>query len=277
MSTSTTATTPGAPAPAAQAETRQGFHLPTIDAPIEAVPFTRLVRVELRKQVDTMAGRWFLIILGVVIAAVMVIMLFVNQGDHDYGSYVAAAGIPLGIFLPVLGILSATQEWSQRTAMTTFALVPRRGRVLWAKVISTLLLGLAAAVATLALGAVGRFLGVLRGAETGWNIQGWVIAGMALMMVLYVLQGLAFGLAFLNTPAAIVAYFALPTLLPLMALVSWLETPYQWIDLTMTTAPLTSGYAMTGEQWAQLAVSVALWIGVPMAIGVWRVLRREVK
>lgn len=255
----------------------RGFRLPTVDSPVTAIPFGRLVRVELRKQVDTLAGRWFLIILGLVIVAAMTIMLFVDGGDHDYGSYLAAAGIPLGIFLPVLGILSATQEWSQRTAMTTFALEPRRGRVIAAKILSSVLLGLGAVVLTLALGAVGRLLGDVRGAETPWNVQGWVIAGLTLMMVLYVLQGLAFGLALLNTPAAIVAYFALPTLLPLMMLVSWLEKPYEWIDLSMTTAPLTQGVAMTGEQWAQLAVSVALWVGAPLAIGVWRVMRREVK
>ncbi|QDO87330.1 ABC transporter permease [Ornithinimicrobium ciconiae] len=260
-----------------QTATTGGFHLPTIDAPIKPIPFSRLVRVEARKQVDTLAGRWFLIVLGLVIAVVMTIMLFVDQGDHSYGSYLAAAGVPLGIGLPVLGIMSATQEWSQRTAMTTFALVPRRGQVIWAKIVSTVLIGLGAVVATLVLGAVGRLLGDLRGAETPWGINGWMIAGLTLMLVLYVLQGLAFGLAFLNTPAAIVAYFALPTLLPLMMLVSWLRTPYEWIDLTMTTSPLTMGQALTGEQWAQLAVSVAVWIGVPMAIGVWRVLRREVK
>ncbi|MCK0112079.1 ABC transporter permease [Ornithinimicrobium sp. F0845] len=260
------------------APARAGFHLPTIqDNPITAVPFSRLVRVETRKQVDTLAGRWFLIILGLVIVVAMTIMLFVDQGDHSYGNYLAAAGIPLGIFLPVLGILSATQEWSQRTAMTTFALEPRRGRVVAAKIASTVLLGLGAVVVTLALGAVGRLLGDLRGAETPWGVDGWMIAGLTLMMTLYVLQGLAFGLAFLSTPAAIVAYFALPTLLPLMSLVSWLATPYEWIDLTMTTAPLTTGEALTGEQWGQLAVSVALWIGVPLVIGVWRVLRREVK
>ncbi|USQ80376.1 ABC transporter permease [Ornithinimicrobium faecis] len=274
MSTTTVNTESGAPH---VAPPRGGFRLPTIDTPIKPVSFGRLVRVETRKQIDTLAGRWFLIILGLVIVVTMTIMLFVGQGDHDYGTYLAAAGVPLGIFLPVLGILSATQEWSQRTAMTTFTLEPRRGRVIWAKVASTLLIGLGAVVATLILGAVGRLLGDLRGAETPWAIDGWLIGGITLMMLLYVMQGLAFGLALLNTPAAIVAFFALPTLLPLMNLVSWLQTPYEWIDLTMTSSPLTSGVAMTGEQWAQLAVSVVLWVGVPLTIGVWRVLRREVK
>lgn len=254
-----------------------GFRLPTVDAPITGVSLGRLVRVEARKQVDTLAGRWFMIILGLVILATMTIMQFFSDGDHSYGNYLAAAAVPLGIGLPVLGIMSATQEWSQRTAMTTFALEPRRGRVILAKVISTVLIGLGAVVLTLALGAAGRLVADARGAESPWGFHGWAVAGMALMLVIYVLNGLAFGLALLNTPAAIVAYFALPTLLPLMNLVSWLQTPYEWVDLSITTAPLPLGDAMTGEQWAQLAVSVVLWVGVPLTIGVWRVLRREVK
>ncbi|WP_114907759.1 ABC transporter permease [Ornithinimicrobium murale] len=277
MSTTTVNTESGTPHVAPHGAPRGGFRLPTVDSPIAPVSFGRLVRVETRKQVDTLAGRWFLIILGLIIVATMVIMQFFSGGDHSYGNYLAAAGVPLGIGLPVLGIMSATQEWSQRTAMTTFTLEPRRIRVVWAKVVSTVLLGLGAVVTTLALGAVGRLVADLRGAESAWAFDGWAIAGVTLMMVLYVLNGLAFGLAFLNTPAAIVAYFALPTLLPLMMLVSWLQTPYEWIDLSMTTSPLPMGAAMTGEQWAQLAVSVVLWVGVPLAIGVWRVTRREVK
>ena len=34
---------------------------------------------------------------------------------------------------------------------------------------------------------------------------------------------------------------------------------------------------MTGKEWAQLAVSGLIWLGLPLAIGVWRVLRAEVK
>ena len=280
MSTAVGSTAVGSTAvetrPAAEA-VHKGFHLPSIDTPVSPVGFGRLVRIETRKQVDTLAGRWFLIVMGLVVAVAIAVMLFVEQGDHSYSAYLQASGIPLAIMLPVLGILSATQEWSQRTAMTTFALEPRRGRIVAAKLTSTVLLGLAAVVVAMVLAAGGRLIADLRGAQTPWDMDLALIGGATLMMVLFVLQGLAFGLAFLNTPAAIVTYFALPTPLPLMTLVSWLQTAYQWIDLSVTTAPLTMGDALTGEQWAKLAVSVALWIGVPLVIGVWRVLRREVK
>src|SRR5690606_9212891 len=155
------------PPPEAQSAARPGFRLPPIDQPVHAIPFGRLVRVELRKQVDTLAGRWFLISIGLVVAAAVTIMLFVDGGDHSYLTYLTATSTPLGILVPVLGILSSTQEWTQRTAMTTYALEPRRGRVIWAKVLSALLLGVAAVVLALALAAVARLLADARGAEAG--------------------------------------------------------------------------------------------------------------
>ena len=41
----------------------------------------------------------------------------------------------MSLILPVLGILLVTSEWSQRTGLTTFALVPQRERVIVAKLI----------------------------------------------------------------------------------------------------------------------------------------------
>ena len=34
---------------------------------------------------------------------------------------------------------------------------------------------------------------------------------------------------------------------------------------------------MTGEDWAHFAVSGFIWLVVPLVIGIWRVLRAEVK
>ncbi|MGC1207005.1 MAG: ABC transporter permease, partial [Ornithinimicrobium sp.] len=109
--------------------------------PIKAVPFTRLIHVETRKQLDTIAGRWFLVGIAAITAIVFAIMLFTNGGDYPWMDYLGGATTPLSILLPIIGIMAATSEWSQRTAMTTFALEPRRGRTILAKVISSLALG----------------------------------------------------------------------------------------------------------------------------------------
>ena len=58
----------------------------------------------------------------------------------------------------MLGILSITSEWSQRTALTTFALVPRRERVVAAKLAAVVLAALASVLASLAVAAVGTLV-----------------------------------------------------------------------------------------------------------------------
>ena len=40
------------------------------------------------------------------------------------------------VILPIIAILSVTSEWSQRTGLTTFTLVPHRGRVMLAKALA---------------------------------------------------------------------------------------------------------------------------------------------
>ncbi|MGB3827268.1 MAG: ABC transporter permease [Ornithinimicrobium sp.] len=247
--------------------------------PIKAVPFGRLVRVETRKQVDTSAGRWFLIGIAAITAVVFVIMLFNNRGQHPWMEYFGGAVTPLGILLPVIGIMAATSEWSQRTAMTTFTLEPRRGRTITAKVLSSLLLGAALFLVAIALSVVIHQVAITaRGIDGDWTLGGWVLGGAALATAIGMLQGSAFGLALLNTPAAIVAYFALPTAMTALSVLipSW-QSFFSWTDINQTLNPLLMGVEPTGTQWAQLTLSVAIWVALPMAIGVWRVLHREVK
>ena len=48
--------------------------------------------------------------------------------DRTFLNFMGATATPQGFLLPVLGILLVTSEWGQRTALTTFALEPHRGR-----------------------------------------------------------------------------------------------------------------------------------------------------
>ena len=57
-----------------------------------------------------------------------------GRGDHP-GDVPTAIGMPLSVVLPMIAILSITSEYSQRTGLTTYTLVPRRGRVIIAKVL----------------------------------------------------------------------------------------------------------------------------------------------
>lgn len=60
----------------------------------------------------------------------------------------------MGIFLPVIGIIAVTGEWSQRTALTTFTLVPRRWRIVVAKIVALALPALLAVVISIATAAM---------------------------------------------------------------------------------------------------------------------------
>ena len=90
-------------------------------------------------------------------------------------------------------------------------------------------------------------------------------------------QGLAFGMLLKNTPAAIVLFFVLPTAWSILgSMVSWLGDAAVWLDMNQTMQPLFEG-SLTGEQWAHLGTSVAAWVVLPLAVGIWRLSRAEVK
>lgn len=288
MTTPTTQTSPAAPAAAhpnvsAKAESA----LPTVakmpsrlpgERPTTAIPFSRLTRVELRKQLDTRAGRWLVIAVGLIVVAALAIMLFTGGGKHRFGDYLQATVLPVALILPVVGILAVTSEWSQRTGLVTFALEPRRVRVALAKLVSAVLIGIAAFVVALVLAALAHQAAItFRGIDGDWTITGLAVLGAGLYVLLGLVQGVAFGALFRNTPAAIVVYYVLPTVWGILGgLISWLDTPSKWLDMNRTMQPLFGG-ELTGEQWAQLGTSVAVWVVLPLVVGILLLRRAEVK
>jgi ABC-2 type transport system permease protein len=249
------------------------------------VPFGRLVAVELRKMADTRAGRWLLISIAALTALVLAIQLAVilsNDLQVDFRDFMIAMNTPMGVLLPVLGIMSVTSEWTQRTAMVTFTLEPSRSRLILAKFVSTMLIAVVAVVIGLALSVVANLLyGALSGDEVLWDIGVVDVVFYFLLHAIGMATGFAFGTLFLITAAAIVVYFVysfvLPGLFQLGAqLIDWFADIQPWIDFAAAQNPLIEG-SISGEQWAQLAVSGFIWLVLPLAVGLWRVLRAEVK
>jgi ABC-type transport system involved in multi-copper enzyme maturation permease subunit len=249
------------------------------------VPFGRLVAVELRKMADTRAGRWLLISIAALTALVLAIQLAVilsNDLQVDFRAFLIAMNSPMGVLLPVLGIMSVTSEWTQRTAMVTFTLEPSRSRLVLAKFVSTVLIAVVAVVVGLALSVAANLLyGALSGDEIVWDIGAVDVGYYFLLHVFGMATGFAFGTLLLNTAAAIVIYFVysfvLPGLFQLGAqLIGWFGDIQPWIDFAAAQNPLIEG-SVSGEQWAQLAVSGFIWLVLPLAVGLWRVLRAEVK
>lgn len=248
------------------------------------IPLSRLIKVELRKLVDTRAGFWLTASIGVISIVVVATMMISNRstpGQLYFGEFFGKMNIPTAIILPVLAILLVTGEWSQRNALTTFTMEPRRERIVIAKLAAALVAGIGAVGLSLALGALANVVaGLIYGDPAGaWNFTAAGILNSFTIQMFGLLLGFGFAALLLNTPGAIVAYFALPTVMSLLSeLVPWFKNNLgQWIDTTITQSPFQSGDWATGQEWAKLAVSALVWIAVPLVFGVIRVMRSEVK
>jgi ABC-2 type transport system permease protein len=247
-------------------------------------PFWRLTRVELRKSYDTRAGFWLLATIGLLVLVAEVIAVWVTAVQDEamnFGDFIGTAAFITSFLLPVLGIMVMTTEWTQRTAMVTFALEPRRTLVITAKALVGVLLTLATVVFSIAVGFVANLVyGLLQGGAD-WTF-GWKdFAAFLITQVLAMLSGFALAALFLNTAAAIVVFFAYKWLLPTLffagaALMDWFADIRPWIDFQSAQEAIWD-WSSSGEDWAQLVVSGIVWLGLPLAIGIRRVLRAEVK
>ena len=264
-------------------------------APAEMrIPFGRLLKVEFRKSWDTRAGFWLLFSIGgLVLVAELIAAIVRGIHDHEHPLYVAAgngmqwgdfatvAGVVTELLLPVLGILLVTGEWSQRTGMVTFTMEPRRSMVIWSKALVGVLLSLATVVFVVLAGAV---FNALYGAIAGhidWSFSVKGLIGFFIAQVLAMLTGFAFACLCLSSPASIVVYVALRFVVPTLIaigenLMSWFNSFGPWIDFQNAQTPLYD-WSFTGKEWGQLIVSGLIWLVLPLVIGVWHILRAEVK
>jgi ABC-2 type transport system permease protein len=174
-----------------------------------------------------------------------------------------------------------TSEWSQRTAMTTFALEPRRMRVVWAKMLAGVALTGFVIVFALVVGLLCNLvLGASRG-DIDWTFGFLGFLGFLMTQTFAMLGGFALACLLLNTPAAIVVFFAYKYVLPGLfaigaALMAWFDKIVGWLDFQSAQNELFD-LPMSGEQWGHLVVSGIIWLVVPLLIGVWRIRRAEVK
>lgn len=247
------------------------------------IPMSRIVAVELRKSFDTRSGWWLMASIAILsVIATAATILFASDGDLTYDNFAAAIGIPMAVILPVIAVLSVTSEWSQRTGLTTFTLVPHRGRVIGAKLIVTLAVGVVSMLLAAAIGAVGNVIGAaINGTDTVWNVSLTELTYIIIGNVLGMLVGFMLGVLLRSSPGAIVGYFVYGFVLPPLSMLlavnqEWFEKAQPWVDFNYAQGNLFNG-TMSGEQWAQLGVTSVFWLAIPMAIGLWTVLRSEVK
>jgi hypothetical protein len=249
----------------------------------DPIPFTRVMWVELTKMFDTRSGFWLMMGIGIsAVLATASVIVFAPTAEQTYDNFGAAIGIPMVILLPIIAILSVTSEWSQRSGLTTFTLLPHRGRVIRAKMLVSVAIGALSMVLAFGIGAVGNLVGAgIAGVDPVWDISMDQALSIILANVLQLLIGFMLGVLIRNSAGALVAYFVynfvLSTLTMLLALSQeWFRDLQPWVDFNFAQGALFDGN-LTSEQWAQLGTAGAAWLVLPLAVGLVMVMRSEVK
>jgi len=254
------------------------------DRPISTTPVRpqwlgRLFDVELRKTVDTRAGRLMIATVLLLASAIATWASLRTWGGADnqllFGDVLRAVTLPVTLLLPVVGVLAMTSEWSQRTALTTFTLSSKRTRVLLCKV------GGGAAAEhhrhsdrrrPHVCGRVDRRLS--QRVHAGYAGMVASVSSIFIAVCLSTLMGAAFGALLSITPAALVADFAAPLIWSQVG-EALFKSASKWLDITNAIGNISSRH-LHGV-WPQTLTSIAVWIIIPLIAGLVVSSRREVK
>ena len=235
----------------------------------------RLVAVELRKMVNTRGGFWLQIAMVAMTVVVVAVRSVVGDAaDHTFASVLGVGLQPAAVLLPITGILLVTSEWSQRSGMITFTLAPVRSRVLGAKLIASLLLATAMLAISVAIVAAGVLVSA-PGVEGTWSDAAPLIGQSAVNLTAGMVVGVALGAILLAPTPAIVLQFALPTSLWAVLSLPVFSDVAPWVDYARAFGQMTE-YVMSATQWAHAGTALALWMLLPLLIGIWRITRREI-
>lgn len=234
---------------------------------------SRLTRVELRKMVDTRSGFWLLLsVLAMTVLVVVITLIAGHEDDWTFRNILGNALVPAGILLPVVGILLVTSEWSQRTALVSFALVPERARLIAAKVLAGVVLGVIALAFAAVIAALGTAVASPDIAHV-WTFPVGLVGQDLLYVVVSMAIGVAFGAALQASAPAIVVYFALPTAIGALESINSIHGTVEWFS-SGSFEWLTQNL-LSGHEWTQVLVALALWMLLPLSIGIWRVTTRD--
>lgn len=247
----------------------------------DTVGFGRLVAVELRKMVDTRAARWLaLATLGLAVAAATLFMVFApaeaGRGSTSLVMLIGIGAFALEILLPVVAIVASASEWTNHVATVTYTVEPRRLRVLVATVVAEVIAALAFYLALGGLSVLIAGLGGAAGLQVDWTVTPSQVVWTGVVVVFYGLIGVTLGTMLMNTPAAIVTFFLVPTLLQIGSSMSpRFGEIARAVDVNQTFGPLIGGMP-SQLNGTHLAATIGFWLVIPLAIGALRLSRREI-
>ena len=244
--------------------------------PVRGQSFLKLVGIELRKSVNTRSGK--LLIAAIVALALVAIgweLTHLPDGPATAGRFLGAASTGVMLLLPVIGVMAMTSEWTQRTALTTFTLSPRRVRVQIAKFVSALIISVVVLTVTNLLALAGTALGgAVSGDGSSYAGLGGALAGAYLTNALNVVMAAAFGAVLAQTAVAILVYFIAPTAWSLAGPALFKDNA-NWLDVFGAFGRIADRdlHGMLPET----LTAIGLWIVLPTIVGLWASSRREVK
>jgi ABC-2 type transport system permease protein len=265
---------------------------------------TAAVRAELRKIFTTRL--WWGMAIAVLLsgAAFAVLFAFVLTSDAVQGPQGAAVpstdvalakavftgGLQVGYLLTLaIGVLTIGSEYRHQTITGTFLAIPRRGRVMAAKVVALLAIGAFYGVLSLA-GAVGAGTLVLtsKGHQPFADPSIWRTLALSLLVLgMWALIGLGAGILIPNQVAALlisvaVAWIVEPVLGLVLAVTDWGKSISPYLPSRATSAMLdTTGGGFDGQPIDQLtwwagALVLMAYAAVMAGLGTWRTLRADI-
>lgn len=261
------------------------------------VPFGTLVKVELRKMLDTRSGKWLLISTGLLLVAVTAVVLIVlatsDSESLSYGDWLQSVLLtPMSILIPVFPILCITAEWTQRTGLGTFTLEANRPRLVMAKLVAVAGLALLTLVFAAVLGVAGNAIGAgVGGYSADWAVDGEGLFWNIVAQVLFFLMAFGIGSVLLSSAGAVSVFYVVGLMVPfivyfgLVASFEWASNIIPFFDLQTSSAQLAGGeqiylgqgLPLEAKQYWQFASAAALWVVLPLLLGFRRIMRTEIK
>lgn len=135
-------------------------------------------------------------------------------------------------------------------------------------------LSVATLAVSLAIGAVGTAI-ASPGLDNTWSLPPELLGQAAVYITTSIVMEVAFGAMFLTSAPAIVLYFLLPLGWSLLGSIPALETAARWLDSSRSMGPMTE-HVLSSTERARVATTLALWLLLPLLIGIWRITHREV-
>ena len=244
-----------------------------------------VLRSELFKMTTTRATKvllGFAVLLPVVIYTLTLIFAF-DGGVMESPAVVSIAPMaPLvALLLGVVGVMCATQEYSQGTIRITLVATPNRKRIYAAKLLTTLFISVVSTTVLLVLCLIGsQIILNVRGIrfELIGN-DGRIILSFFLLIAVVSLFGLSLGLIFKSGPGAISAVLLWPTIVEtmifgLLSAVTF-NNFFNW-------APIQNGFQLVSESqsgdnnsWSTSALVFCGFVAVFVVVGATLFTKRD--